>query len=122
MSIPEKIEAIARNVYGADGIELSDKAKEKIESYTKNGWNKLPICMAKTHLSLTADPKAKGMHKGFVIPVKDIRASIGAGFLYPLCGDIMTIPGLPTRPGFYDVDIDLKTGKRECVLILSLPL
>ena len=122
MSIPEKIEAIARNVYGADGIELSDKAKEKIESYTKNGWNKLPICMAKTHLSLTADPKAKGMHKGFVIPVKDIRASIGAGFLYPLCGDIMTIPGLPTRPGFYDVDIDLKTGKRECVLILSFPL
>lgn len=67
--------------------------------------------MAKTHLSLTSDPSKKGVQTGFKIPIKKIRASVGAGFLYPLCGDIMTIPGLPTRPGFYDVDIDLESEK-----------
>lgn len=110
-SIEEKIETIAKEIYGADGIEIEEEAKKQIETYTKNGWDNLPICMAKTHLSLTADPTKKGVHKGFKIPIKKIRASIGAGFLYPLCGDIMTIPGLPTRPGFYDVDIDMESEK-----------
>mmetsp|Transcript_12955 Transcript_12955/g.12944 ORF Transcript_12955/g.12944 Transcript_12955/m.12944 type:complete len:286 (+) Transcript_12955:1035-1892(+) len=110
-SIVEKMETIAREIYGADGIEIEEEAKKQIEVYTKNGWDSLPICMAKTHLSLTSDPSKKGVQSGFKIPIKSIRASVGAGFLYPLCGDIMTIPGLPTRPGFYDVDIDIETGK-----------
>ena len=69
------------------------------------------MCMAKTHLSISHDPKLKGVPKGFVVPVRDIRASVGAGFLYPLLGQMSTMPGLPTRPVYYDVDIDLETGK-----------
>ena len=111
LSIEEKIEKIAKDIYGADGIEIEEEAKKQIEIYTKNGWDNLPICMAKTHLSLTSDPNKKGVQTGFKIPIKKVRASVGAGFLYPLCGDIMTIPGLPTRPGFYDVDVDLETEK-----------
>lgn len=111
LSIEEKMETIAKEIYGADGLEISEEAKKQMELYTKNGWDKLPICMAKTHLSMTSDPNKKGIHTGFKIPIKKIRASVGAGFLYPLCGEIMTIPGLPTRPGFYDVDIDMETGK-----------
>jgi formyltetrahydrofolate synthetase len=67
--------------------------------------------MAKTHLSLSHNPAMKGAPRGFRLPVRDIKASVGAGFLYPLCGDMRTMPGLPTRPAFYDVDLDLKTGK-----------
>ena len=110
-SIEEKMESIVKEIYGADGIEIEEEAQRQIELYKKNGWDNLPICMAKTHLSLTSNPDLKGIHTGFKIPIKKIRASIGAGFLYPLCGDINTIPGLPTRPGFYDVDIDVETGK-----------
>ena len=110
-SIEEKMETIAKEIYGADGVEIEEEAKKQIETYTKNGWDSLPICMAKTHLSLTSDPTVKGVTSGFKIPIKRIRASVGAGFLYPICGDIMTIPGLPTRPGFYDVDIDMETEK-----------
>ncbi|KAF9152409.1 C-1-tetrahydrofolate synthase, cytoplasmic [Linnemannia schmuckeri] len=75
-----------------------------------NGFGNLPICMAKTHLSLSHDPKLKNRPTGFKIPIRDIRASVGAGFLYPLCGAMQTMPGLPTRPCFYDVDIDFNTG------------
>jgi formyltetrahydrofolate synthetase len=67
--------------------------------------------MAKTHLSLSHDPELKGVPKGFRIPIRDIRASVGAGFVYPILGDMSTMPGLPTRPAFYDIDIDLKTGE-----------
>ncbi|KAF9133679.1 C-1-tetrahydrofolate synthase, cytoplasmic, partial [Mortierella sp. GBA39] len=74
------------------------------------GFGNLPICMAKTHLSLSHDPKLKNVPTGFKIPIRDIRASVGAGFLYPLCGAMQTMPGLPTRPCFYDVDIDFNTG------------
>ncbi|CAG8532073.1 8054_t:CDS:10, partial [Racocetra fulgida] len=94
--IVEKIEIIAKEMYGADGIELSEKAIEKVERYTKQGFANLPICMAKTHLSLSHDPKLKGVPTGFVVPVRDIRASVGAGFLYPLLGEMQTMPGLPT--------------------------
>lgn len=79
--------------------------------YEKQGFGKLPICMAKTHLSLSADPTKKGVPTGFVIPIRDVRASVGAGFVYPLVGTMSTMPGLPTRPAFYDIDLDLKTGK-----------
>jgi formyltetrahydrofolate synthetase len=110
-SIKQKIEAIATKIYGADGVDYSPEAEDKIELYTRNGFDKLPICMAKTHLSFTADAAIKGAPTGFRIPIRDIRASVGAGFLYPLVGSMRTMPGLPTRPVFYDVDLDLNTGR-----------
>ncbi len=109
--IKKKIETIATQIYGADGVEYTPEAEAKVALYTRLGFDKLPICMAKTHLSLSHDPALKGVPKGFKIPVRDIRASVGAGFLYPLCGDMRTMPGLPTRPVYYDVDIDLETGR-----------
>ncbi|NMC78419.1 MAG: formate--tetrahydrofolate ligase [Chloroflexi bacterium] len=109
--IKKKIEAICREVYGADGVDYLPLAEARIEEYTRLGFDKLPICMAKTHLSLSHDPNLKGVPKGFRVPIRDIRASVGAGFVYPLLGEMSTMPGLPTRPGFFDVDIDLKTGR-----------
>jgi formyltetrahydrofolate synthetase len=109
--IKKKIETIATIIYGADGVDYTPEAEAKIALYTGLGFDKLPICMAKTHLSLSHNPELKGVPKGFRIPVRDIRASVGAGFLYPLCGDMRTMPGLPTRPVYYDVDLDLETGK-----------
>ncbi len=111
ISIKEKIEIICKEIYGADGVEYTPEAEKKIELYTKLGFDKLPLCMAKTHLSLSHDPNLKGVPKGFIVPIRDIRASVGAGFLYPLLGTMRTMPGLPTRPVFYDVDVDLETGK-----------
>jgi formyltetrahydrofolate synthetase len=111
LSIKEKIECIVREMYGGAGVEYSSEAQEKIDRYTRNGFAQLPICMAKTHLSLSHDATLKGAPTGFIVPVRDIRASVGAGFLYPLLGTMSTMPGLPTRPGFYDVDLDLKTGR-----------
>jgi formyltetrahydrofolate synthetase len=105
-SIKEKIETIATKIYGADGVDYSPEAEQKIKQFTEAGFDKLPICMAKTHLSLSHDPNLKGVPKGFRLPVRDIRPSIGAGFLYPLCGEMRTMPGLPSRPAAVDVDID----------------
>jgi methylenetetrahydrofolate dehydrogenase (NADP+)/methenyltetrahydrofolate cyclohydrolase/formyltetrahydrofolate synthetase len=110
-SIKEKIETIAREIYGADGVDFSPVAEAQIADYTRLGFDGLPICMAKTHLSLSHDPNLKGEPKGFRLPVREIRASVGAGFLYPLVGKMSTMPGLPTRPAFYDIDIDLDTEK-----------
>jgi formyltetrahydrofolate synthetase len=109
-TIKEKIEAIAK-FYGADGVDYSPEAEAKVELYTRLGFDKLPICMAKTHLSFTDKPEVKGAPTGFRVPIRDIRASAGAGFLYPLVGSMRTMPGLPTRPVFFDVDLDLETGK-----------
>jgi len=109
-SIKEKIETIAA-YYGADGVDYEPEAERKIEMFTKLGFDKLPICMAKTHLSFTANAELKGAPVGFRIPIRDIRASVGAGFLYPLVGTMRTMPGLSTRPSFFDIDLDLKTGK-----------
>ena len=110
-TIKQKIETIAKEIYGANGVEYSSEAEDRIAEYTRLGFSELPICMAKTHLSLSHDPKLKGVPKGFIIPVRDVRASVGAGFLYPVLGKISTMPGLPTRPAFMDIDIDLATGK-----------
>jgi len=110
-SIKAKIEAIAKNIYGAGSVSYTPEAEAKIELYTRLGFAGLPICMAKTHLSLTHDPTLKGRPQGYVFPVRDVRASVGAGFLYPLCGEMRTMPGLPSRPVFYDVDLDLETGR-----------
>jgi len=109
--IKQKIETIAKEIYGAERVEYSREAEDRIAKYTRLGFDKLPICMAKTHLSLSHDPKLKGVPKGFIIPVRDVRASVGAGFLYPVIGKISTMPGLPTRPAFMDIDIDTATGK-----------
>uniref|UniRef100_A0A8C1TV69 Monofunctional C1-tetrahydrofolate synthase, mitochondrial n=1 Tax=Cyprinus carpio TaxID=7962 RepID=A0A8C1TV69_CYPCA len=105
-SIVEKIRTIAQKVYGADDIELSPEAQAKIDYYNQQGFGALPICMAKTHLSLSHMPEKKGVPTGFILPIRDIRASIGAGFIYPLVGTMSTMPGLPTRPCFYDIDLD----------------
>ncbi|MGD2155784.1 MAG: formate--tetrahydrofolate ligase [Anaerolineales bacterium] len=110
-SIKDKIEIICAEIYGADGVDYEPLAERKIELYTKLGFDKLPLCMAKTHLSLSHDSSLKGVPKGFRVPIRDIRASVGAGFLYPLLGTMSTMPGLPTRPVFFDVDIDLETGQ-----------
>ena len=104
--IKEKIEAIATKVYGADGVDYAPAAERKIRMYNKFGYDNLPLCMAKTHLSLSHDPSLKGAPKGFRLPIRDIRASVGAGFLYPLCGDMRTMPGLPRRPSFMGIDLD----------------
>lgn len=104
--IKEKIETVATKVYGADGVDYSSEAEAKVNLYTKLGHDKLPLCMAKTHLSLSHDPNWKGVPKGYNLPVRDIRASVGAGFLFPLCGEMRTMPGLPSQPAFLKVDID----------------
>jgi len=108
-SIEKKIETIAKEIYGADGIEISPEAQKAIDRYKMQGFNDLPICMAKTHLSFSSNPALKGAPTGFMIPIRDVRASVGAGFLFPLVGTMTTMPGLPTRPCFYDIDIDLET-------------
>jgi len=106
LSIKEKIETIATQVYGADGVDFDRVAERKIETFTRWGLDKLPICMAKTHLSLSHDSNLKGRPTGFRVPVRDIRPSAGAGFLYPLCGTFSTMPGLPSKPAALKVDID----------------
>ncbi len=103
-SIKAKIETIATKVYGAAGVAYSPEAEAKIEAYTRLGLDKLPICMAKSHLSLSHDPALLGAPAGFTLPVRDVRASVGAGFLYPLCGDMRTMPGLSKHPAFEKVD------------------
>ena len=108
--IKEKIETIAKRIYGAKDVEYSEEAEKKIAYYTKKGYDKLPINMAKTHLSLSHDPKLKGRPEGFTLPIRDLRISAGAGFLYPLCGTMRTMPGLPSVPAGTKVDID-KDGK-----------
>jgi len=105
-SIEKKIETIATKIYGAGTIAYAPRAMQQVQRYTELGWDSLPICMAKTHLSLSTDPKVKGRPAGFRIEVREIRASVGAGFLYPILGDMMTMPGLPSRPGGERMDIN----------------
>lgn len=105
-SIKEKIETIAREIYGAEGVDYLPAAEAKIKLYTELGYSNLPMCMAKTHLSLSHDPTLKGRPTGWRLPIRDIRASVGAGFLYPLCGDMRTMPGLPKTPAGDSIDLD----------------
>ncbi len=106
ISIKEKIETIATKIYGADGVDYDPLADRRIRMYTRLGYDKLSINMAKTHLSISHDPDLKNVPKNYRLPISDIRASVGAGFLYPICGSMRTMPGLPSRPAFVDVDID----------------
>ncbi len=110
-SIKQKIETVAREIYRADGVDYTPEAEAKIKLFTEMGLSYLPLCMAKTHLSFTHDPKLKGAPRGWRLPITDVRASVGAGFIFPLCGTMRTMPGLPTRPVFTDIDIDVETGR-----------
>ncbi len=105
-SIKEKIEIIATEIYGAAGVEYSPLAEKQISEFEQAGYGYLPICMAKTHLSISHDPNLKGSPKGFTVPVREVRASVGAGFIYPLLGEMRTMPGLGATPAFMNVDID----------------
>jgi formate--tetrahydrofolate ligase len=105
-SIESKIETIAKRVYGADGVFLLPPAREKIRQFNEAGFDRLPICMAKTHLSLSHDPALVNAPTGFTVPVRDILAYTGAGWLVPLCGDMQTMPGLGKAPAAINVDID----------------
>ena len=106
LPIKEKIEIIAKEIYRADGVEYSADAERQIKQFEKDGFGKLPICMAKTHLSFSANPALKGAPTGFTIPVEEVRASVGAGFIYPRCGTMRTMPGLSQLPAALNVDID----------------
>lgn len=105
-TIKEKIETIAQCIYGAERVSYLPKASQQIDAYERAGFGDLPICMAKTHLSLSHDPSFKGVPKGFIFPIREVRASVGAGFIYPLGGDMTTMPGLPAIPAFTRIDID----------------
>ena len=107
-SIKEKIDKISKDIYGADSVTYEPLAEKQIENYERAGFGNLPICMAKTHLSLSHDPTLKGAPTGFAIPVREVRASVGAGFIYPLIGKMSTMPGLATHPAFMDIDVDEK--------------
>ena len=102
----EKIETIATKIYGADGVAYDMKAAAQLDSYEKNGFGNLPVCMAKTHLSISSDPTLLGAPKGWTLPVREVRASVGAGFIYPLCGEMRTMPGLSASPAATRIDID----------------
>ncbi|MEP6946681.1 MAG: formate--tetrahydrofolate ligase [Acidobacteriota bacterium] len=104
--IKNKIEIIATKIYGAAEVSYSPIAEQQIKDYEANGFGGLPICMAKTHLSLSHDPNLKGAPTGFTFPVREVRASVGAGFIYPVCGDMRTMPALPAHPAAENVDID----------------
>lgn len=110
-TVQERIEKIGKDMYGAAKVEFSELAQKKVDMYTKQGFGNLPICIAKTQYSLSHDPALKGAPTGFTIPIRDVRLAVGAGYLYALAADIQTIPGLPTAPGYLNVDVDPETGE-----------
>jgi formate--tetrahydrofolate ligase len=105
-SLKEKIEAVATKIYGAAKVEYSATANTQLANYTRNGFDKLPVCIAKTHLSISGNPALKGAPTGHTLSVREVRASVGAGFVYPICGDMSTMPGLGTKPAASIVDLD----------------
>jgi formate--tetrahydrofolate ligase len=102
----EKIEAVATQVYGAAEVKYELTASRQLDTYERAGFGRLPVCIAKTHLSISSDPKLKGAPRGWVLPVREVRASVGAGFIYPICGDMRTMPGLASHPAAERIDID----------------
>ncbi len=105
-TVQQKIETIAQKMYGADGVDFTPDALREITWFEEHGCAHLPICMAKTHLSLSHDPKRKGRPTGFRVPVRNVHGAIGAGFLVAMCGDVIKMPGLPSTPGACKIDID----------------
>jgi formate--tetrahydrofolate ligase len=106
MSLRNKIETIAHTIYGAAGVSFSAQAGRQLDSYERNGFGRLPVCIAKTHLSISSDPALKGAPTGWILPVREVRASVGAGFIYPICGDMRTMPGLGTSPAAFGMHLD----------------
>ncbi|HJQ91043.1 MAG TPA: formate--tetrahydrofolate ligase, partial [Acidimicrobiia bacterium] len=104
--IKEKIETIATKIYRAGSVEYTQHAEAQIADFERSGFGYLPICMAKTHLSISDDPSLKGAPHGYELTVREVRASVGAGFIYPLLGEMSTMPGLGATPGFMKVDVD----------------
>ena len=102
----EKIEAVATKVYGADGVDYTPLASRQLDGYERNGFGSLPVCIAKTQYSLSHDASLKGAPTGFRLPVREVRASVGAGFIYPICGDMRTMPGLAGKPAAISIDLD----------------
>ncbi|MGB9687182.1 MAG: formate--tetrahydrofolate ligase, partial [Rectinema subterraneum] len=111
MSLKDKIEIIARQIYGAGSVVYTPEANAALEKYTALGYGNFPICMAKTQYSLSHDPALKGAPKGFEFPVREVRLSAGAGFIVPITGEITTMPGLPSKPAYIGMDIDTATGR-----------
>jgi len=105
-SLREKIEKVAQTIYGAAGVEYSELASEQLDRYERLGMGNLPVCIAKTHLSISADPTLKGAPTGHILRVREVRASVGAGFVYPICGDMSTMPGLGSAPAAESIDLD----------------
>jgi formyltetrahydrofolate synthetase len=105
-SIKDKIRIVAQQIYGADGVMYSSEAEEAIATFNRLGYDQMPVCIAKTQFSLSHDAALKGRPKGWNLPVRDVRASVGAGFLYPLAANIRTMPGLPTTPSGNHIDLD----------------
>ncbi|MBT8211904.1 MAG: formate--tetrahydrofolate ligase, partial [Acidimicrobiia bacterium] len=105
LPVRNKIERIATEVYGADGVVFETTAQKDIDRYEELGWGDLPICMAKTHLSLSHDPKVHGAPTGWTLPIRRVQASIGAGFLLPLAGEVRRMPGLASHPSAFDIDL-----------------
>ncbi|MDV6013543.1 formate--tetrahydrofolate ligase [Haloechinothrix sp. LS1_15] len=106
LPLVDKIDRIARDVYGADGVDISPAAQRQLATYERCGYGMLPVCIAKTHLSLSADPALKGAPTGWRLPVREVRASVGAGFIYAICGEMRTMPGLSSAPAAEQIDID----------------
>jgi formyltetrahydrofolate synthetase len=104
--LAEKIETVAREVYGAEGVDYGEGIRENLGRLEDQGFGKLPVCMAKTQYSLSHDPRLKGAPRGWRLPIREVRLAAGAGYIYPLCGDIATMPGLPSRPAFMNIDVD----------------
>ncbi len=105
-TLREKIETIATKVYGASAVEYDFSAAHQLDSYEMNGFGELPVCIAKTHLSISSEPELKGAPRGWTLPVRKVRASVGAGFIYPICGEMRTMPGLSASPAAEHIDID----------------
>ncbi|MBI1759496.1 MAG: formate--tetrahydrofolate ligase [Actinobacteria bacterium] len=106
----EKIHAVATRVYGADGVSYTPAASRQLDTYERNGFGGLPVCVAKTHLSISSDPTLLGAPTGWTLPVREVRASVGAGFIYPICGEMRTMPGLGSRPAAFAIDLDDEGG------------
>ena len=119
-TLREKIETIATRVYGAEGVDYAPAAARQLDSYERNGFGGLPICIAsKTHLSISSDPSLRGAPTGWRLPVREVRASVGAGFVYPICGDMRTMPGLPSHPAAERIDIDARNGDVVGSIVVS---
>ena len=106
MSLRDKIHTVATRVYGADGVDYAPQAARQIDTFERNGFGRLPVCIAKTHLSISSDPMLRGAPTGWTLPVREVRASVGAGFVYPICGAMSTMPGLGASPALQRIDID----------------